>query len=238
MKTLFALLSVLALALTAALPASACPTCARHNPTGSTGNTEDHGHEHLDEDEGFMTILGEGHTDGWTFDDEWFSIEEGVLVAGTMEQQIPRSLYAHYETEYYNFELRLQAKLEGPRNGNGGIQFRSEVREQQNDMRGYQADMGAVYWGRIYDQSRGRGLLTAHPEGFSIDEDINHGDWNDYVIRCEDAHIQVWINGTLTADYTEEDEDIAGQAGLIGLQMHSGPPSIRYYRNIRIREIE
>ncbi|MEM1353971.1 MAG: DUF1080 domain-containing protein [Planctomycetota bacterium] len=238
MKTMLLSVTALALVFAPVPPAQACQTCAKHN-TSTAPSEGEHGHEHPDEEEGFVTILGEGHTDGWTFDDEWFSInEDGVMVAGHMEGNIPRTLYAHYETEYYNFELRLQVKLEGPRNGNGGVQFRSEVREEQNDMRGYQADMGAVYWGRLYDQSRGRGLLTEHPQGYNIREEIKHGDWNDYVIRCEGARIQVWINGTLTADYTEADEEIARQTGLIGLQMHGGPPSIRYYRSMRIKELD
>ena len=143
-----------------------------------------------------------------------------------------------YETEYYNFELRLQAKLEGPRRGNGGIQFRSTYNPDNHAMVGYQADMGHIYWGRIYDQGGKRHLLTEHPEDFNLEEEINLDGWNDYVIRCEDAHVQVWINGKLLADYNEQDEAIAGQAGLIGLQMHAGPPSVRHYRNIRIKELD
>jgi len=221
--------------------AEACKTCAAHNPpaTGGTPATE-HGddHEHLDAAEGFVTLLDAHHTEGWTFDMDWIKIEDGVIIAGSLEKDIPAHRYAVYEKEYYNFELRLQAKAEGPERTNGGIQIRSAYNAEKNDMAGYQADMGFRYWGLIYDQSRRNSLLTKHAEGFSIAEDIKQNDWNDYVIKCEGPRIRVWINGKLASDYTEENEEFAAKAGLIGLQMHSGPASLRYYRNIRIKELD
>ena len=57
---------------------------------------------------------------------------------------------------------------------------------------------------------------------------------NDYRILCEGRRIRLWINGVQTVDYTEEDESIE-QKGLIGLQIHGGPPSEAWYKNVRIR---
>ena len=53
---------------------------------------------------------------------------------------------------------------------------------------------------------------------------IKRNDWNDYVIRCEGRHIQLWLNGLKTVDYTEPDEKFE-QKGLLGLQIHAGPAS-------------
>jgi len=262
MKTTLPILAALALAIATAPAASACPTCARHNPVSTGEQTADghehaehghehaehgehaeghehgeHGHEHADVEEGFMTILGPGHTEGWSFDPEWIRIEDGTIIAGSMERDIPAHRYAVYEQPYYNFELRLEVKIEGPERSNGGIQIRSENRGG-TDMAGYQADMGFRYWGRIYDQSRRNSLLSEHPAGFVLADVLHEGDWNDYVIRAEGPHIQIWINGVQTADYTEANEELAAVTGLIGLQLHTGPPSLRYYRNIRIHEIE
>jgi hypothetical protein len=236
-KTIQLPLLVLALALVAGLayaPANACKKCAKHNT--STEKKDDHGHEHLDEDEGFVTILGEGHTDGWTLGPD-MKFEDGMIVAGTMDKKIPATVYAHYEKTYYNFELRAQVKKQGPDNTNGGFQFRSEVRDK-GQLAGYQADMGHKYWGRLYDQSRGRGLLGKHEDNVDLKKDINWDDWNDYRVIAKGPHIQIYINGKLFTDYTEKDEKFIDPKGVIGLQLHGGPPSIRWYRNIRIKELD
>ena len=216
-------------------PAMACKKCAKHNT--STEAKDDHGHEHLDEKEGFVTILGKGHTDGWRLAEDMKITDEGVLVAGNMDKKIPSTVYASHNKVMYNFELRAQVKKEGPDNTNGGFQFRSEVKEN-GQMAGYQADMGHKYWGRLYDQSRGRGLLGQHEKDVNLKEDINWNDWNDYRVVAKGPHIQIFINGKLFTDYTEKDEKFINSKGVIGLQLHGGPPSIRYYRNIRVKELD
>ena len=236
-------LTIALLASFAYAPANACDKCKKHNPVSTEDHGEDHvgddhGHEHPDEKDGFTTILGPGHTKGWTLVDDWMKIEDGVIIAGSMDKAIPKTMYAVHEKEYYNFELRAQAKAEGPEKTNGGFQIRSSFNKEKGSMHGYQADMGFKYWGLIYDQGRRNSLLTKLPEEIDLKKDINWGEWNDYVVRCEGPRIRVWINGKLFSDYTEKDEKIAKVKGVIGLQMHGGPASIRYYRNIRIKELD
>ncbi len=43
------------------------------------------------------------------------------------------------------------------------------------------------------------------------------GDWNDYRIRAEGSHIQLWLNGVKTVDYTESVETLPHR-GIIALQ--------------------
>lgn len=226
----------LALVLIAGLsysPAQGCKACkCQEEKKAGDG----HGHTHLDEDEGFTTILGKGHTDGWTLGKQ-MKFEDGMIVAGTMDGPIKDTLYAYHDKAYYNFELRAQAKAVGPEQTNGGFQIRSSV-DEKGSMVGYQADMGHQYWGLVYDQGRRNSLLTKHEKGIDLKEDINWGDWNDYRVVCKDNVIEVYINGKLFSKHTEQDEEIAKVKGQIGLQLHSGPPSIRYYRNIRIKELD
>jgi hypothetical protein len=236
-KTLQLPYFALALALVAGFAyntATACDKCAKHNT--STDKKDDHGHAHLDEAEGFTTILGPGHTDGWTLD-KHMSFKDGMIVAGTMDEKIPSTLYAYYDKDYYNFELRAQAKAVGPERTNGGFQIRSKVNDK-GQMIGYQADMGFKYWGLVYDQGRRNSLLTKHEKGIDLKEDINWGEWNDYRVVCKDNVIEVYINGKLFSKHVEKDADIAKVTGKIGLQLHAGPPSIRYYRNIRVKELD
>ena len=101
-------------------------------------------------------------------------------------------------------------------------------------MIGYQADMGQHYWASLYDESRRRKTLVA-PKPEELAKVLKLDDWNDYVIRCQGRHIQLWLNGLKTVDYTEPDETL-GQRGYIGLQIHSGPASEAWYKDIKYRE--
>ena len=65
---------------------------------------------------------------------------------------------------------------------------------------------------------------------------MKRGDWNEYKIRCEGNRIQLWINGLQTIDYTEEDPNI-DKSGVIAVQIHSGPPSEAWYKDITLQEL-
>lgn len=60
--------------------------------------------------------------------------------------------------------------------------------------------------------------------------------WNDYIIRCEGRRIRLWINDCQTVDYTEPEDGIE-QTGLIGLQIHGGPPAEAWYKDVFLRRI-
>jgi hypothetical protein len=63
------------------------------------------------------------------------------------------------------------------------------------------------------------------------------GQWNDLWIRCQGDRIQLWLNEHPTVDYREADAQLP-RSGIIGLQIHSGPPTEAWYRAIRIRTIK
>lgn len=191
------------------------------------------------DDDGFVALFDGETLDGWETTSEWFRIEDGAIVGGSLDKPVTATTFLATTETYYNFELRYQLLMKGTRErANGGVQFRSARNEDGVGAIGYQADAGQDYWGLIYDEGRRHALLTEHPEGFSIDDDINHGDWNDFVVRAEDGHLRVWVNGILVSDYTEEDADIAAVSGFIAVQAHAGPPSEIWYRDLRIKALE
>ena len=126
--------------------------------------------------------------------------------------------------------------LGDPKAANAGIQIRSRRVPNNSEMSGYQADMGQQYWGCLYDESR-RNKVLAQADAEKLRKALKVGDWNDYVIRCVGPRIQLWLNGVQTVDYTEADKSIE-QTGLIGVQIHAGPPSEAWYKDITIRTIE
>jgi hypothetical protein len=173
---------------------------------------------------------------GWEGNLDWFRIEDGAIVAGSLKKAAPRNEFLCTTKAYGDFELRLKVKLLGnPAQANAGIQIRSRRVPNHNEMSGYQADMGQQYWGCLYDESR-RNKVLAQPAADVLKKALKPGDWNQYVIRCEGRRVQLWLNGVQTVDYTEPDEAIE-QTGLIGLQIHSGPASEAWYKDIEIVEI-
>lgn len=183
--------------------------------------------------------LFDGRTfDGWEGDTEKsFRIEGGAIVGGSLQTPIPRNEFLCTTRQFANFVFRAECKLVGP--GNAGIQIRSQRVPNHHEVSGYQADISAGpdggYWGALYDESR-RNRMLAKPDRETILKALKPDDWNVYEIRCEGPRIRLSINGVQTVDYTETDEQIP-QSGLIGLQIHGGPPSEAWYRKITIEEL-
>jgi hypothetical protein len=184
---------------------------------------------------GKYTPIFDGKTfEGWEGPLEAFRIEDGAVVGGSLQKRIPRNEFLSTKKEYGDFELRLKVKVAG-KGANGGIQFRSRRVPNSNEMSGYQADVGEGYWGDLYDESRrNKPLVKAKRD--ELAQVLKADGWNDYVIRCEGPRIQQWINGYQTVDYTETDEKIE-RAGLFGLQIHSGPPTETWYKDVVIKEL-
>lgn len=173
---------------------------------------------------------------GWEGNTKVFRVEEGAVVAGSMEAQIPRNEFLCTTKDYADFELLLDFKLTGPKGkANAGIQVRSRRIPDHHEMIGYQADIGQHYWGSIYDEQRRR-KIVAQADLAALRPKLNEDGWNTYRIRCEGRRVRLWINDLQTVDYIEPDETLE-QAGVIGLQIHSGPPCEVRYRNIRLREL-
>ena len=107
------------------------------------------------------------------------------------------------------------------------------------EMLGYQADVGSGVWGALYDESRRRRFLTEKPSRETLDKLIKPDDWNDYRIVCKGDRIQLFINGTKTADYTEEDPEIAAAKGHIAVQVHSAKHPIEIlYKDIVLTPLD
>jgi hypothetical protein len=182
-----------------------------------------------------FTPLFDGKTlAGWEGNEQMFRVENGAIVAGTLKDKIPHNEFLCTTKEFENFELRLQVKLV-PASGNAGVQFRTKRIPNHHEVSGFQADVGEKWWGKLYDESRRNKILAG--DDVDLGDKLHKEDWNDYVIRAEGNRIQLWVNGVPTVDYTEKDPNIATK-GIIGLQIHGGPPGEASYRNIRIRELK
>ena len=111
-----------------------------------------------------------------------------------------------------DFRLSLKVKLT-PNRENSGIQFRSEALPG-GEVKGPQADVGAGWWGKLYEEN-GRGLLVK--EGG--EKHVKADDSNEYVVEAVGSRIKTWINGQLCVDF---DDPAGAKRGIFALQIHSG----------------
>lgn len=63
------------------------------------------------------------------------------------------------------------------------------------------------------------------------------GNWNDYKIVAIGNHLQHYLNGVLVCDVTDNDPANSRSAGLIGVQVHVGPPMKIEYRNFKLKHL-
>jgi hypothetical protein len=189
-------------------------------------------------EEGFTPIFDGKSLAGWEGNKGIFRVDSGAIVAGSLREKIAHNEFLCTTKEYGDFELRLKARLVGE-GKNAGVQFRSARIPNHFEVSGYQCDMGLMQgksiWGSLYDESRRRKFL-AEGNAEKLADLVKADDWNDLVIRCEGPRVQIWVNGLATVDYTEPDPSVA-RRGVIGLQIHGGPPAEAAYKEIRIREL-
>lgn len=173
---------------------------------------------------------------GWEGDTKRsFRIEDGAIVGGSMKERIPRNEFLCTTRNYTNFVLRLKFKLIGD-GANAGVQIRTKRIPNNHEVSGYQADMGdPSWWGCLYDESR-RNKVLAQSDMEKVKKVLKHEDWNEYEIRCEGRRIRLKLNGLETVDYLEKDPSVEDY-GVIAVQIHAGPPSEAWYKDITVEEL-
>jgi Domain of Unknown Function (DUF1080) len=148
-------------------------------------------------------------------------------------------------------EYRVSAR------GNSGINYRSVmVTNGPWTMRGYQADLDGrnQYTGQNYEE-KGRTFLALRGQVTRIEEDkppqiigslgatnelvsvIRNEDWNEYhLIVCGNVMTHI-LNGRVMSVVIDEDVKNRKFEGLLGVQVHVGPPMKIEYRNFRLKKL-
>lgn len=192
---------------------------------------------------------------GWEGDPAFWRIEQGILI-GEITASTPiktNSFLIWRGGTTADFELKTDFRITPE--GNSGINYRSEeVPSIPFALKGYQADIDGKnqYTGLNYEE-RGRTFLARRGEKVKIEtgmkpeliekissEDslfakIRKGDWNQYHLIVKGNHLQHYINGALMSEATDNDTLNRKLSGLLGLQVHVGPPMKVEYRDMRIK---
>ena len=162
-------------------------------------------------------------TAGWDGNTELWKVENGEIV-GTSRTGLKHNEFLKSQMVFGDFRLVCEVKLT-PNKENSGIQFRSEPLPN-GEVKGYQADVGAGWWGKLYEEE-GRALLWDK----SGESHVKPEEWNTYEILAVGNHVQTAINGKLCVDL----KDPKGAAqGVIAFQLHSGGPMEVRYKNFEV----
>ena len=155
---------------------------------------------------------------GWDGNEELWKVENGEIV-GSSKTGLARNEFLKGQMVFSDFRLICKVKLT-PNKENSGIQFRSEPLPD-GEVKGYQADAGAGWWGKLYEE-QGRALLWDK----SGEEHVNRENWNTYEILAAGGKIRTALNGKLCVDL---DDPKGARQGIIAFQLHAGGPlEVRY----------
>jgi putative membrane-bound dehydrogenase-like protein len=159
---------------------------------------------------------------GWYGTDGLWSVENGEIVGKT--PGLGKNEFLKSDMILGDFRLKVEVKLVG-NEGNSGIQIRSQAMPE-GEVKGYQADIGAGWWGKLYEEL-GRGILNDK----SGEEFVKPGEWNSYEIVCSGNRTRTWINGHLCTDL---DDSLGAKRGIVAVQLHSGGKTEVRFRDIKL----
>ena len=255
MPSLPTVLSVFALVCGVAIAARAQGPSQPYAPKQSDRPTP------LDGDEpGFQQIFDGKTLAGWDGDPTYWRVEAGSLVGEITAATVIKSntFIIWRGGRARDFDLKLDYRITPE--GNSGINYRSAVVPDQVTpankfaMRGYQFDIDGRkrYAGNNYEE-KGRLFLAVRgqltrvvgerpPVLVSSFGDATElakvvtDDWNAVHIIARGSTLTHILNGQLMAVVIDDDAPNRPQDGLLGVQVHVGPPMKVEYRNIRLKQ--
>lgn len=188
---------------------------------------------------GWVSLFDGKTLNGWN---NPYDHGEATAVDGEVHLLGDKKFFLCTERVYTNFIFEAEIMLpEGK--ANSGFMFRCHV--EPNKVYGYQAEVDPTdraWSGGLYDEARRNWLNPTKPVDSpsavafreKTEGALKRNDWNKYKIKAEGPHLQIWVNGVLCTDYTDDMD----ASGYIGLQHHGEKGQTYKFRNIRIKEIE
>lgn len=209
------------------------------------------------EETGFIQIF-DGTLKNWDGDPVYWKAENDVLIGEVRPDTLLKrnSFIIWRGGETKNFELKLEYRVSDL--GNSGINYRSiEVPGLKWALQGYQDDIdGRDQWSGQNYEERGRTFLAyrgqsvrltpgAKPavvrelgERAELQKKVLKNDWNQVHIIARGNHIQHFTNRVLMSEVIDDDPEKSRASGLLGVQVHVGPPMKIEFRKIRLKTLE
>jgi hypothetical protein len=205
---------------------------------------------------GFEQIFDGKTLNNWEGDPVYWKIENGCIVGEvtpqTLLQQNSFIIWRGGITK--DFELKVEYRVSGK--GNSGINYRSvPVASNKWALRGYQSDIdGQNEWSGQNYEERGRTFLALRGQTVQINEgkklkvigsvgDFKEltkyisSDWNEAHLIVRGNVMIHMINGHVMSIVIDDDVTNRTMEGLLGVQVHVGPPMKIEYRNFRFKKL-
>ncbi len=208
---------------------------------------------------GFTPIFDGKSLNGWEGDPKYWRVEDGALVGEITPETVLKSntFIIWRGGRPRDFELKLDYRITP--GGNSGINYRSEsvpdpvTPANTFALRGYQFDLdgGKRYVGNNYEEKGRlfvgvRGQITrivgtrppvvlatlgeaAELAAAATDE------WNAVHLSIRGNTLVHMLNGRVMSVTVDDDTANRPTDGLLGVQVHVGPPMKVEYRNIRLK---
>ncbi len=212
---------------------------------------------------GFRAIFDGKSLDGWDGNPAYWRVENGCIVGEiTPATIVKRNTFLIWRGgSPGDFELQVEYRISD--RGNSGINYRSvELTDAKWSLSGYQADIdgplrnkgGLRYTGINYEE-RGRTFLANRGQIVrladkekpavigSVGDEIeltrffHDGDWNEYHLIVRGNTLIHMLNGHVTSIVIDDDTAHRRFDGLIGVQVHVGPPMKVEFRSIRLKTL-
>jgi hypothetical protein len=211
--------------------------------------------------DGYRSVFDGKSLDDWEYDPVYWRVEDGCMVGEVTPATIlsRNTFIIRKDLVLEDFELKVEYRIS--ESGNSGVSYRNErVADVPHALKGYQADIDGKnkYTGQNYEE-RGRQFLAlrgqtsvidshyespSHPSVGAMDfrndplnRYIRKNDWNEYHIVAKGNRLQHYINGTLMSEVTDDDATNRRLSGLLGVQVHVGPPMKVEFKNFRVKPL-
>lgn len=209
----------------------------------------------VDEHAAFESIF-DGTLKNWDGDPKIWRAEDNTIIGETSKDNALKinTFIVYRGDKPKDFELKMEFRMNST---NSGIQYRSVELPEAGKwvLKGYQADMDFVntFTGMLYEE-RGRGIMALRgqmtytepgknarvigqlQDGDELKGYIKINGWNQFHVIARGNLLVHVLNGHVTSVMIDDDIEKRTLEGLIGLQMHVGPPMKVEFRNIFLKK--
>lgn len=208
-------------------------------------------------EEGFVPLFNGKDLSGWDGNPELWSVEDGAITGKTKgpghlayNQFLIWRGNSEVSSTPKNFELRARIKVTG---NNTGIQYRSKELPENGtwSIGGYQCDVHPIAENNaMLYQERGRGIVAKNGQTVVVDPEgvkwltkerdsvkVDVAEWNEYTVIAKGNHLIHKLNGEITAEIDDYDEENRSLEGLLAFQVHQGPAMVVQIKDVQFKAL-
>ena len=202
----------------------------------------------------FESLFNGRDLTGWKGIADHWSVQDGTIVGETTkENRIDANTFLVWQGgEVTDFEFVAKVRFHG---NNSGVQYRSKLLDEKGlVLSGYQMDFhpSPNFFGMLYaEKYEDRGKIATRGQRIEIDPEgkvtklgtvgdkakLTDWEWNTVRIVAVGDRLIHQINGVTTIDVIDRHKSALAK-GLLGLQLHKGPPMRVEFEDLKLRQLD